>query len=211
MSTEKHQCVNHYIADLCKQLCEAIKEAQVNSTSKAERQRWYYDHKSNAISLEPGDLVLVKADAYKGRRKVKDWWEKELYEVDCRSAKGIPSYLMKNQQTRCSWVLHHPHNGSSFMFRCMSWADKMCLHHPTGTYSESEWEWGSTTKCKVSAAGLVSDRWDSSRVVNRKFCAFLRMFSGASLLDQGWKSLMYREGDMQMSMLAFWIWRYWWS
>ena len=72
MSTEKHQHVDHYVADLCEWLHEAFKEAQVQSTSEAERQRWYYDHKANAISLEPGNLVLAKANAYKGRRKVKE-------------------------------------------------------------------------------------------------------------------------------------------
>ena len=44
----------------------------MQSSFEAERQRQYYDHKANAISLEPGDLVLVKADAYKGRRKI-EW------------------------------------------------------------------------------------------------------------------------------------------
>ena len=77
MSTEKYQHVNHYINDLCEQLCEAIKEAQAQSTSEAERQRQYYDCKANTISLEPGDLVLAKADTYKGRRKVKHQWEEE--------------------------------------------------------------------------------------------------------------------------------------
>ena len=69
---EKHQCVNHYIAKLCEWLQEAFKEAQMQSTSEAERQKRYYDRKANAISLQPGDLVLAKADAYRGRRKVKD-------------------------------------------------------------------------------------------------------------------------------------------
>ena len=49
--------------------------------------------------MEPGNLVLAKADAYKGRRKVKDWWEEELYEVECRIAEGVPFNLVKNQQT----------------------------------------------------------------------------------------------------------------
>ena len=67
--TKKHQCVDHYIAELYEWLWEALKEAQVQSTSEAERQKWYYDRKANAISLEPGDLVLDKADAYRGRGK----------------------------------------------------------------------------------------------------------------------------------------------
>ena len=82
-----------------------FKEAQVQSTLETERQRQYYDHKANAISLEPGNLFLAKANAYKGRRKVKGQWEEETYEVEHRIAKGAPSYLMKNQQTEHSQVL----------------------------------------------------------------------------------------------------------
>ena len=41
---------------------------------------------------------MAKANAYNGRRKVKDQREEEPYGVDCRIAKGIPCYIMKNQQ-----------------------------------------------------------------------------------------------------------------
>ena len=36
----------------------------------------------------PGDTVLKKADAFQGKRKVKDWWS----EV----ANGVPSYEIKD-------------------------------------------------------------------------------------------------------------------
>ena len=155
---------------LCEWLCNAFKEAWVQSRSEAESQRKYYDCKANAISLEPGDLVLAKADAYKGRRKVKDWWEEELYEVKCRIAEGVPSFLMKNQQTRHSWVLHW-----NWLFLSMSimgaplcggvdWVEKVHHHHPGGAYLEGEWEWRSAKKCKVSVAGPAPDRWESCRV-----------------------------------------------
>ena len=80
--------------------------AQVQFTSEAERQKWHYDRKANTFSLEPADLVLAKADTFTGRRKVKDQWEEEPYKVECQVAEGIPSYLMKNQWTGFSWVLH---------------------------------------------------------------------------------------------------------
>ena len=50
---------------------------QVQSVSEGERKKWYYYRKTNAIFLGTGDLVLAKASAYKGKRKVKDQWEKE--------------------------------------------------------------------------------------------------------------------------------------
>ena len=100
--TKKHQHVDHYIAKLCEKLWEAFKEAEVQSMSEAERQKQYYDTEANAISLETGDLTLAKADTYRGKRKVKDWWEEEPYEVKHQAAEGIPSYLMRNQWTGCS-------------------------------------------------------------------------------------------------------------
>ena len=102
---KKHQHVDHYFAELCEQLWETFKEAQVQSTSEAERQKWHYDRKANAISLEQGDLVLAKTSPYRGRRNVKDQWEEELFELEHQVAEGIPSYLMRNQWKGCSGVL----------------------------------------------------------------------------------------------------------
>ena len=69
---EKHWHVDSYVGEFCALLWEAFKEVQTQSTSKAERQKQYYGRKANAISLEVGDLVLAKADAYRGKRTVKD-------------------------------------------------------------------------------------------------------------------------------------------
>ena len=79
---EEHQHVDHYVAELSEQLWESFMEVQVQFMSEAERQKWYYDRKANAVSLEPGDLVFAKANTYKGKRKVKDQWEVEPYEVE---------------------------------------------------------------------------------------------------------------------------------
>ena len=42
--------------------------------AEAHQQKWYYDWKIGAVNLKPGDLVLVKADAFKWKRKIKDRW-----------------------------------------------------------------------------------------------------------------------------------------
>ena len=68
---------------------------------EAIRQKWYCDRNANAILLEPGDLVLAKANTYKWKREVKDWWKEEPYKVVCKVAEVIPSYLMKNEWTGC--------------------------------------------------------------------------------------------------------------
>ena len=73
--------------------------------AEACRQKQYYDRKIGAVNLKPGDLVLVKADAFKGRRKIKDGWEEDTCEVVHQIATDIPSYEVMNQNGK-SQVLH---------------------------------------------------------------------------------------------------------
>ena len=61
--------------------------------------------KNRQVNLKPGDLVLVKADAWKGKRKIKDRWEEEMWEVVCQITADVPSYKVMNQH-RQSQVLH---------------------------------------------------------------------------------------------------------
>ena len=49
------------------------------------------------MNLKPGDLVLVKADAWKGKRKIKDRWDEETWEVSRQIATDVPSYEVTNQ------------------------------------------------------------------------------------------------------------------
>ena len=47
--------------------------------------------------MKPGDLVLVKADAWKGKRKIKDKWDEETWEVSQQIVTDVPSYEVMNQ------------------------------------------------------------------------------------------------------------------
>ena len=58
-----------------------LREVQAQSTAEACRQMWYYDRKIGTVNLKPGNLVLVKVDAWKGKRKIKDRWDEETWEV----------------------------------------------------------------------------------------------------------------------------------
>ena len=186
--TEIDWGVDYYIAKLCEWLWEAFMEVQVQSTSEAEKQKQYYERKANVISLETGKLALAKAEAYKGKRKVKDQWEEELYQVEHQVTDGIPSYLVKNQWTGCSWVLHQnllflitPARGTPL---CMVvWAEwewcatTMTLEEPTPGRTETE-EVPESVKCLLPAQQQTAETllgW-----VNRQLCAILWMFSGAS-------------------------------
>ena len=68
-------------------------------------QKWYYNQKIGVVNLKPGDLALVKADAFKGKRKIKDRWEEDTWEVVHQITKDIPSYEVTDQHQR-SCILH---------------------------------------------------------------------------------------------------------
>ena len=70
-----------YVASVRDQLRSALRQVQAQSTAEACQQKWYYDRKIGAVNLKPGDLVLVKPDAWKGKRKIKDRWDEETWEV----------------------------------------------------------------------------------------------------------------------------------
>ena len=63
-----------YIASVRDRLRSNLWEVQAQSTMEACQQKWYYDRKIGTVNLKPGNLVLVKADAWKGKRKIKDRW-----------------------------------------------------------------------------------------------------------------------------------------
>ena len=91
------KCVNMYVASVRGRLRSALWEAQAQLTAEVHRQKWYYDRKIGTVNLKPGDLVLVKADAWKGKRKIKDRWEEETWEVVHQITAYVPSYKGKNQ------------------------------------------------------------------------------------------------------------------
>ena len=97
--------VDMYIASVRDRLRSTLQEVQAQSTAEACRQKWYYDRKIGTVNLKPGNLVLVKADAWKGKRKLKDRWEEEAWEVVHQITADVPSYEVMNQHGR-SQVLH---------------------------------------------------------------------------------------------------------
>ena len=97
--------VDMYVASVRDRLRSTLQKAQAQSTAEACWQKQYYNRKIGTVNLKPGDLVLVKADAWKGKRKIKDRWEEETWGVVCQNTADVPSYKVMNQH-RWSWVLH---------------------------------------------------------------------------------------------------------
>ena len=65
-----------------KRLKEAFAVARHLTSQEAAKQRRYYDRKTGAVALQPGDVVMVCTDGFVGKRKVKDWWEDGSFIVE---------------------------------------------------------------------------------------------------------------------------------
>ena len=99
------KCVDEYVASVQDRLRTTLWEEQAQSTAEACWQKWYYDRKIRTVNLKPGDLVLVKADAFKGKRKIKDRWEEDTWEVVHQITTDIPSCKVMNQHGKSH--IHH--------------------------------------------------------------------------------------------------------
>ena len=89
--------MDEYVASIQNRLRTALWKAQDLSMAEAYQQKRYYNRKIGAVNLKPGDLALVKADAFKEKRKIKDRWEEDMWEVVHQIATDIPSCEVMNQ------------------------------------------------------------------------------------------------------------------
>ena len=97
--------VDEYVASVQYRLRTTIRKVQTWSMAEACQQKWHYDQKIGAVNLKPGNLVLVNADAFKGKRKIKDRWEEDTCEVVHQITTDVPSYKVTDQHRR-SCTLH---------------------------------------------------------------------------------------------------------
>ena len=94
-----HMCSHHipvYVEEVRKHFKEAYTEAHLQTNSKAGQQKQYYDKASSTMQLILGDIVLMKLDAFQGKRKVKDRWSEVEYVVTCQVASDVPAYKVKD-------------------------------------------------------------------------------------------------------------------
>ena len=57
-----------------------------------DRQKRYHDSVTSTVQLMLGDVVLMKLDAFQGKRKAKDWGSEAEYVVVHQVADNIPTY-----------------------------------------------------------------------------------------------------------------------
>ena len=92
--------MDEYIASLWDKLRTTLQEVKTQSMAEACQQKQYYYRKIGTVNLKPVNLVLVKTDAFKGKRKIKDRWEEDTWEVVCQITTDVPSYEVMDQCRR---------------------------------------------------------------------------------------------------------------
>ena len=99
--------IDEYVEMLYRHLWKSVKMAQDSALKEALQQKCLYDRKVGAVELRPGDRVLVKLDAFRSQwQKLKNRWGSDLHTVKTCMADGIPVYVVKNERTGKTKVLH---------------------------------------------------------------------------------------------------------
>ena len=73
--------VDNYVAELISALRKAFEVAQNMTQMEALRQKWRYDQKASTVTLNKGDVVLVRNNQVVGKHKPKDHGGDEVYTV----------------------------------------------------------------------------------------------------------------------------------
>ena len=104
-----HTCpcqVPTYVEEVRKCFKEAYAEVKHQSNCEADWQKWYYNRATSIMQLMPGDIMLMKADAFQGKRKLKDWWRKVDYMVVHQVTDDILMYEVHDDGGNVK-IIHH--------------------------------------------------------------------------------------------------------
>ena len=96
-----------YVMDVRRCFKEAYAEVHLQTNCEAKKQKQYYDQAMSTTQLVPGNVVLMKNDAYQGKQKVKDQWGETEYVVVCQVADGVPAYEVKDEAGNFKTVHHN--------------------------------------------------------------------------------------------------------
>ena len=84
--------ISKQVVDIVTTLRECCVEARKQNALESKRQTRLYNRGFNASTLQVGDKVLLKTDAFKGKRKLKDNWSDEVYTVIRQMGENIPTF-----------------------------------------------------------------------------------------------------------------------
>jgi hypothetical protein len=105
-----------YASKLKKQLEYAYELASSKQEKASRKQKKNYDTKVRGATPQVGDRVLVKNVGVKGKCKLKDKWEKDVYVILEQTNQDIPVYVLQRQnKTRPTRILHQNLNLQLFL------------------------------------------------------------------------------------------------
>ena len=96
-----------YVMEVWRCFKEAYTEAHLQTNCEAKKQKHYYDRATSTTQLVPGDVVLMKNDAFQRKQKVKDRWSETEYVVVHQVADGVPPYEVKDEVGSMKTVHHN--------------------------------------------------------------------------------------------------------
>lgn len=89
-----------YVETLRKRLKDAYRLANANAERARKRQKGNFDLKVRGAVLHPGDRVLVKKVAFKGKHKIEDRWEAEPYVILEQPNREVPVFVVAPEKGR---------------------------------------------------------------------------------------------------------------
>ena len=95
------------MTNLKKRLDFAYRRASREARRQGRTHKAVYDLKVRETQLLPGDRVLVRNVGLKGKNKLADKWEKEVYLVVDQPNRDIPVYLVKREHGRSTRKMLH--------------------------------------------------------------------------------------------------------
>ena len=104
---EHSRHVPAYVMEVRRCFKEAYTEAHLQTNCEAKKQKHYYDRVTSTAQLVPGEIVLMKNDAYQGKWKVKDRWSETEYVVVCQVTDGILAYEVKDEAGNVKTIHHN--------------------------------------------------------------------------------------------------------
>ena len=96
----------NYVEKLWRRLAWAFKKAQEINLKERKRNKWNYNRKVRCSKIEKGDKVLVRQKAFKGKHKIQDKWEEDVYIVISQPIHNCPVFKVQNERSGKTKILH---------------------------------------------------------------------------------------------------------
>ena len=98
-SSEERKSHQDYADKLKDRLAYAYKKAVEEAKIKGQKYKHHYDQNVRASVLEPEDRILVRKVGIKGKHKLADIWESEIYLVLRKPMPDVPVYVVQKESS----------------------------------------------------------------------------------------------------------------